>query len=69
MPKVALRKQPVEKVVVEKVEDEPMELEEGVDALLSGETASTTTPPTGVRDIDAEDLWNPQLCGEYAKVQ
>ena len=55
--------------MVEKVEDEPMELEEGVDALLSGETASTTTPPTGVRDIDAEDLWNPQLCGEYAKVQ
>ncbi len=25
------------------------------------------TPP-GVRDIDTEDLANPQLCGEYAKV-
>jgi hypothetical protein len=35
---------------------------EGVPPALCSKT------PPGVRDIDTEDLANPQLCGEYAKV-
>jgi hypothetical protein len=35
---------------------------EGVPSALCSKT------PPGVRDIDTEDLANPQLCGEYAKV-
>jgi len=68
-PKVALRR-----CAAVAVAEEPMELEEveeGIDVAAEGveaAAAASTTPPPGVRDIDAEDMDNPQLCGEYAQV-
>lgn len=72
LPKVVPRKQQQQAapaaVLANREDDEPMELEEGLDAVLLAPSTSLgySTPP-GVRDIDAEDLGNPQLCGEYAK--
>jgi hypothetical protein len=75
-PKVALRKREAEQPVqpAETMEqeqpmelEETMELEEGVDVLVQGVDDWNATP-AGVRDIDGEDLTNPQLCGEYAQV-
>jgi hypothetical protein len=60
---VVPRKQQQQEQQQQQVE-EPMDLDIGTDVLVE---QLTSTPP-GVRDIDAEDIWNPQLCGEYAKV-
>lgn len=38
------------------------------DILSSRVTALAVQLPTGVVDIDSEDLDNPQLCSEYAPV-
>jgi hypothetical protein len=46
-----------------------LKLEEGIDVAVEGvPPALCSKTPPGVRDIDTEDLANPQLCGEYAKV-
>lgn len=76
-PKVGLRRQEaavalVAAAVVLKDEEpmdlEELELEEGIDVAVEGvPPALCSKTPPGVRDIDTEDLANPQLCGEYAK--
>jgi len=70
-PKVALRRHEAPFVAKDEEpmdledQDQESEVEEGIDVGLEG--MPYTSIPPGVRDIDTEDLANPQLCGEYAK--